>query len=73
MSNGRGKLGDVVELSRLPWRVTLGAGVESVYQWLVIRENLKVSALQEMTEMLDCQVDRQQFPVKGTVTRLGGA
>ena len=58
MSNGRGKLGDVVELSRLPRRVTIGTGGGSVRQWLVICEDMKVPTLQEMTEMLDCQVDR---------------
>ena len=57
MSNGRGKLGDVVELSHLPWRMTIGVGVESIHQWFVICEDMKVPNLQEVTEMLDCQVD----------------
>ena len=57
MSNCRGKLGDVVELSRLPRRVIIGAGIESIRQWFVICEDMKVPTLQEMTEILDCQVD----------------
>ena len=72
MLNGRGKLGDVVELFRLPRRVTIEVSVESIRQWFVICEDMKVLTLQEMMEMLDCQVDCYQLPVEGTVTCLSG-
>ena len=58
MSSGRGKLGDVVELSRMPRRVTIKTGCDSLREWLVICEDIKVPTLPEMTEMLDCHVDR---------------
>ena len=43
------------------------AGLEGMSQGLVVREHMKVSALEEVSKVLDGQINSQQFPIKGAV------
>ena len=70
VANRGRELGYIVQVSCLPWRMTIGASVEGVCQGFVIRQNMKVTSLQKMTEVFDGQVDCQKFPVEGAVASL---
>ena len=70
MTDGGGELRYVVELTSLSRRVTIGSGVECKCERFVIRENMKMSTFEEMTEVFDGKIHSQQFPVEGTVSCL---
>ena len=50
----------------------IGVGVQCKSEWLVISEDMKVSAFEEMAEVFDCKIHSQQFPVEGAVAGLSG-
>ena len=72
VTDGGGELRYVVQLMSLTRRVTIGAGVQCKCEWLVISEDMKVSAFKEMAEVFDRKIHSQQFPVEGAVAGLSG-
>ena len=44
MSDNCCKLGNVIQMASLSWGMPIGAGVESMYQGLVVGENVKMSS-----------------------------
>ena len=67
MTDSGGKLRYVVQLTGLARRMTIGSGVECKCERFVIREDMKMSTFEEMT---DGEIYSQQFPVEGTVSCL---
>ena len=71
MSNVGSELRNIVEVANLPWGVLLWLGHESIGKGLVVSENVKGTAFQEVSELSDGQIDHKELPVKGTVPRRG--
>ena len=68
VADGRSELGDVVELTSLTWRVTIGARVENVCKRFVISEDVEQSTFEKMTEVFYSEVYSQQFTVECAVS-----
>ena len=72
MPEVRCELRHVIEVSHFPRGVAIGRRVESERYWFMIGKHAKVVAFQEMSEMLDCQVDSKQLATESAIASLGG-
>ena len=49
------------------WRCCRADQASEAYEWLMICKNYKVTPFEEVAEMTDGQMHRQQFAIKSTV------
>ena len=70
MSNVGSELRNIIKVANLLWGVLLWPGHESIGKGLVVSENVKGTAFQEVLEVFDGQIDRKELPVKSTGPRL---
>lgn len=67
MPQVRGELHHVGKMALLGCRQGVRAAVEGVHEWLVVRENCKLEAFQNLAKMANCRVARQQLSVERAV------
>ena len=60
----RGELGDVIQVLNLSWCMILRLRREGIREGLVISQNMKGTAFQKVTEMLDGQVNCKELSIE---------